>query len=193
MMPTRRQLSWGLLALAALPAACASPNPVLYTLDPVPGPVRPGGPKTVLLRDIAIAPYLDRKMIVRSSAGFRIAVEQNDWWGEPFAGMLSRVLAAELEQRLPGTTVLTAAGTIDAPADARISINIARFDQAADGAVILAAQSDIGFTSKTRPGVVATQRLSATPAGSGVAAQVAAMSVALGALADRLAQTLAAH
>ena len=193
MMPTRRQLSWGLLALAALPASCASPNPVLYTLDPVTGVARPGGPKTVLLRDIAIAPYLDRKMIVRSSSGFRIAVEQNDWWGEPFAGMLSRVLAAELEQRLPGTTVLTAAGTIDAPADAKISINIARFDQDADGTVILAAQSDITFTNAHRQAAIAGERLRAVPQGTGVAAQVAAMSRALGGLADALAATLASR
>lgn len=191
MMPSRRHVSLGLLALAALPAACASPNPVLYTLDPVPGTMRPGGPKTILLRDIAIAPYLDRKMIVRSSSGFRIAVEQNDWWGEPFAGMLSRVLATELEQRLPGTTVLTAAGTINATPDATIAVNVARFDQEANGTVVLAVQTDVSFAAKGRQNAIASQNLTATPSGTDVAAQVAAMSVALGGLADRLALALA--
>lgn len=191
MMPSRRSVSLGLLALAALPAGCASPNPVLFTLDAVPGPVRPGAGRTIQIQDIAIAPYLDRKTIVRSSSDFRIAVEQNDWWGEPFAAMLARVMMAELEQRLPGATVLAESGTISATPTATVSINVARFDQDSGGAVVLVAQMEVTFAAKSRPPVIQSLRFTAPVAAKGVAGQVAAMSAAWGALADRLALTLA--
>ena len=102
---TRRTTVSGLLAIALLPAACASPSPVLYTLDQVPGVTRPHGPHVVMLRDIGLAPYLDRQQIVRSSSNYRIDVEANNWWGESFGAMMIRVLTAEsisafLEPRL---------------------------------------------------------------------------------------------
>ncbi|GAB0114671.1 PqiC family protein [Acidisoma sp. C75] len=192
MMLSRRQVSFGLLVLAALPAGCASPNPVLYTLDTVPGPVQPNAGRTILLQDIAIAPYLDRKFVVRSSSDFRIAVEQNDWWGEPFAAMLGRVLGAELGQRLPGATVLTESSTLAAKPSATVAINVSRFDEDASGSVVLVAQMEVTFADGRRAPAIQNLRLVAAPAGQGVAAQAAAMSVAWGQFADRLAATIAA-
>jgi uncharacterized lipoprotein YmbA len=190
MMPTRRLFSLGLLALAALPAACASPNPDLLTLDAVPGAVRTGGPRTVLLQDVALVPYLDRKAIVRSSQGYHIEVATNDWWGEPFGAMLGRVLSAEIEQRLPATTVFTEASAVAAVPDATVAINVTRFDEAVDGSVVLVAQIGVTFAQKARSAVTEGLRFTAPVSGKGVTAQAAAMSVALGQLADRLAQGL---
>ena len=89
------------LALAAALVACASPNPVLYTIAPVSGAVQAGGPKVVALQQIILARYLERSQIVRSSENYRLDVMSNDWWGEPLGAMLSRVLIEELGQRLP--------------------------------------------------------------------------------------------
>ena len=49
---TRMTLFRSLLALglAAMVAACSSPNPVLYTIAPAEGTSQPGGPKVVLLQ-----------------------------------------------------------------------------------------------------------------------------------------------
>ena len=113
---TRRTTVSGLLAIALLPAACASPSPVLYTLDQVPGVTRPHGPHVVMLRDIGLAPYLDRQQIVRSSSNYRIDVEANNWWGESFGAMMIRVLTAEIDQRLPGTSVYSESGAISCSA-----------------------------------------------------------------------------
>ncbi len=60
MIVSRRSVVSGLLLMAALPAGCASPTPVLYTLDAVPGPVLGRGPKIVVLQDVSVAPYLDQ-------------------------------------------------------------------------------------------------------------------------------------
>ncbi|GAB0115964.1 PqiC family protein [Acidisoma sp. 7E03] len=191
MMPTRRSFSLGLLGLAALPAACASPSPVLYTLDAVPGGTRPGAPALVLLQDVAVAPYLDRKAIVRSSGGYHIAVSQNDWWGEPFSAMLGRVLSAELEQRLPGCTVYTEGGAVSATPQATVALNVTRFDETEGGQVVLVAQASVTFAVSTRPPVTEAWRFTVPVVGQTVTDQVAAMSTALGQLADRLAQALA--
>lgn len=190
-MPTRRVFSLGLLALAAVPAGCASPNPDLLTLDAVPGVVRAGGPRNVLLQDVALAPYLDRKAVVRSSQDYHIEVATNDWWGEPFGAMLGRVLAAEVEQRLPATTVFTEASAVSATPDATVAINVTRFDEAADGAIVLVAQVGVTFARPARPAVTEGLRFTAPVSGKDVTAQAAAMSVALGQLADRLVQALA--
>jgi len=57
-----------LLTLPLVAAACgASPEPNYYTIVPRNGPTFPGGPKIVLLKDIGLASYLDRREIVRSS------------------------------------------------------------------------------------------------------------------------------
>jgi hypothetical protein len=191
MMPTRRLFSLGLLGLAALPSGCASPNPDLLTLDAVPGAVRSGGPHTVLLQDIAVAPYLDRKAIVRSSEGYHIEVATNDWWGEPFTAMLGRVLSAEIEQRLPATTVFTEASAVDARPNATVAINITRFDEAVNGSVVLVAQIGVSFARKSRATVTDGLRYVVPVTDKGVTAQAAAMSVALGQLADRVAEALA--
>ena len=67
-----------LLLLAAVPAGCASPNPTLYVLAPLPGASQPGAPRMVELREIGLARYLERLQIVRSSEGYRLDVLSND-------------------------------------------------------------------------------------------------------------------
>ena len=62
------------LALPLLAAACSSPDPVYYTVATRPGPVLPSGPKVVMLKDIGLASYLDRREIVRSSEGYKLDV-----------------------------------------------------------------------------------------------------------------------
>src|SRR4051812_423546 len=95
----------GAAALLAL-GSCASPNPALYTISAVPGPPLPTTPRTIVLREVGVARYLDRSQIVRSAQDYKLDVSSNEWWGEPFAAMLTRVLVEELSERLPGATVV---------------------------------------------------------------------------------------
>src|ERR1700723_3059220 len=103
--------------LAVVPAACQSPNPLLYTLTVVPGPERPGAPRLIEMRGVAVAHYLERSHIVRSSEDFRLDVSGNDWWGDPHDAMMGRVLTQELTQRLPGSTVYGENGAISTNSD----------------------------------------------------------------------------
>ena len=186
MMVSRR---FALLALAALPSACASPNPELYVLAPVSGASLTGAPRVVQLRAIGIPHYLERSQIVRSSEGYRMDVLSNQWWGEPLDAMMSRVLVQELNQRLPGSMVYGDAGAISTRADATVEINLQRFDLDRDGAVLLAAQIAVDGKRVVSRSV----RFTVRPADAATGALVAAMSSALGQLADTVAGMLASR
>jgi uncharacterized lipoprotein YmbA len=191
MIMSRRRLGLGVLLLAAVPVGCASPSPVLYTLDAVPGPVLGPGPKIVVLQDVGLAPYLDRKQIVRSSSNYHIDVESNNWWGETFTAMIGRVLAAELDQRLPGTGVFSESGAVNVTPDATVAVNITRFDVDDSGALVLIAQIGVTFANSRRADVSSGLSFSVPTATPDVTGQVMAMSKALGELADALAASLA--
>ena len=177
------------LAPAALLSACASPNPVLYTLAPIPGIPQPGGPKVIVLREIGLARYLERSQIVRSSENYRLDVSSNDWWGESLAAMIGRILQEELSQRLPGTSIFGENGAIAADADATVEIDVQRMDADRTGLVILAAQIAVTFTKHRAP-ITRAVRLSAQPQTPDVRGEVAAMSAAIGQLADIVAAML---
>lgn len=177
------------LALAAALAACSSPDPVLYTLAPAAGAVYGNGPRVVLLRQIAIAHYLERSQIVRSSEDYRLAVMENDWWGEPLPAMLSRVLVEELGQRLPRSTVIADNGAVSAEPDATVELNIQRLDENAAGNIVLLAQAAVRFAGHNEP-ALRSFRFVVPPTAPGVAGEVAAISTALGRLADGIAPML---
>jgi hypothetical protein len=178
---------FALLALAGLPAACASPNPTLYMLAPVPGASHPGAPHVIALRAIAIAHYLERSQIVRSSEGYRMDVLSNEWWGEPLDTLMSRILVQELNQRLPGSSVYGDSGAISTPPDATVEINLQRLDLDRNGEVLLAAQIAVDGKRTVSRGVAFTVR----PADATTQALVAAMSTATAQLADTIATMLA--
>lgn len=170
-------------------AACASPNPVLYTIGVKQGPVLPAGPRIVLLRDIGLAGYLDRKEIVRSSADYRLAVKSNDWWGETLGPLIGRVLVIELSQRLPASNVYGEGGAISVDANATVAVNIQRIDVDQSGTLALLAQAVVAFNRPTRS-VARSFSITRPLPTPDTAGQVAAMSDALGELADGLARLL---
>jgi uncharacterized protein len=177
----------GLLALAAVLASCSSPNPKLYIFSMLPGKTLHGAPGVVELRAIAIAHYLERNQIVRSSEGYRLDVLSNEWWGEPLDAMMGRILVQELNQRLSGTTVYSDSGAISAPADATVAINLQRLDLDHDGDVLLAAQVAVEGKRSVSRAVALTVR----PEDATTQALVGAMSVAVAQLADAIAEMLA--
>jgi uncharacterized lipoprotein YmbA len=187
MNPAARRLC-AAIVLAAL-AACGSPDPVLYTIASEPGAAQTGAPRIVLVQGVSVARYLDRSQIVRSSEDYRLDVMSNDWWGEPLPAMLSRVLVAELSQRLPGSTVIAETGAVSARPDAILDVNIERLDEDARGSLVLRAQAAVRATGQKQP-VVRSFSVAVTPPAAGVPGEVAAISTAVGRLADGIAPML---
>jgi uncharacterized lipoprotein YmbA len=178
------------LAVAAALAACSSPSPVLYTIAPVQGRALSGASKVVALQQISIARYLERSQIVASSENYRLDVRENDWWGEPLAAMLSRVLVEELGQRLPQSTVIGESGALTASPDATVELNIQRLDEDASGNLLLQAQASVAFRGRGAP-VLRSFRFTVPPPAPGIPGEVTAISTAVGQLADGLASMLA--
>jgi len=181
-----------LLTVIVALAGCSSPNPALYTIAPVPGAVRTGGPKVILLQQVGLARYLERSQIVRSSENYRLDVMSNDWWGEPLGAMVSRVLIEELGQRLPQSVVLSESGAVSSPADATIELNLQRLDEDTTGNLVLQAQAAVTFKQPRAAPVLQSFRFSVMPQGAGVSAEVQAISNAVAQLADGLASMLVA-
>jgi uncharacterized protein len=178
------------LALAAMLAACSSTKPTLYTIATVSGAEHNNTPKVILLQQIGLERYLERSQIVRSSENYRLDVMENDWWGEPLSAMLARVLVSELGQRLPQSIIISEGGAVSATPDATISLNVQRLDEDASGKLVLQAQAGVNFKGR---GVPALQgfRFTVPPSAPGIPAEVAAMSTAVGQLADGLAMMVA--
>jgi uncharacterized lipoprotein YmbA len=177
--------------LIALVAACSSPNPTLYTIAPVNGPQQSVTAKVILLQQIGLERYLERSQIVRSSEDYKLDVMANDWWGEPLGAMLNRVLAAELQQRLPQSIVISEVGAVSAPENATITLNVQRLDENASGHLVLEAQAAIAFKGRTTP-ALRNFRFEVPPTTPDISGEVAAISVAVGQLADGLVSMLVA-
>jgi uncharacterized lipoprotein YmbA len=173
-------------------AACSSPNPNLYTIAPVSGATVSGAPKAIELRQIGLARFLERSQIVRSSENYRLDVMANDWWGEPLGAMLARVLVEELSQRLPQSTIYAETGAMSITPDATIELNVSRLDENTAGTLVLQAQAAVTATVQGHNvPVTRAFRFEIPPSDSGVGGEVAAISVAVGQLADGLATMLA--
>lgn len=179
------------LAMLLMPVACSSPNPNLYTIAPVQAGTQTGAPKVIALRQIGLARYLERTQIVRSSENYRLDVLENDWWGEPLGAMLSRVLIEELSQRLPQSTVYGETGAVSVSPDVTIELNVSRLDENTSGVLVLQAQAAIAPKARGAP-VTRGFRFEVAPSDASVGAEVAAISNALGQLADGLAAMLVA-
>ena len=176
-----------LLGLAA--AGCQSPEPAYFTLAPAPGQPAPGGPRLVELQRPGLAGYLDRPGIVRSNSTYQLRVAENERWAEPFGDLIARILSEDLGQRLPGTSVFTTAGSISAQPDARIELDVQRFDLDASGDVLLLAQVAVS-RGRGSPAATRTVRQTLRPASPATRDLVAAMSTLLGGLADAVAGML---
>jgi uncharacterized lipoprotein YmbA len=178
-------------AVALLLAACSSPTPELYTLAALPGPTAHLAARGIEVHRVGLAGYLDRPSIVRSSAGFRLRLADNQRWGEPLGSMVDRVFAEDLVERLPDAAVFSESGAISTAPDLTLEVDVQRFDADADGTVVLLAQVAVRRGDARRPAEATTLRLTVIPAGPTTRDYVAAMSRVLGELADRVVGLLA--
>ena len=166
---TLRRSRLAAIWLATSLAACSSPDPVLYTISPVQGATRTGAPGVVVVQTVSLARYLDRAHIVKSSENNRLDVQSNDWWGEPLAAMLRRVLRQELGQRLPQSTVLSESSAVTASPDATVDVDLQRLDEDAAGNLLLEAQVSVSFKGR-REAILRSFRFSVPSGGPAAAA-----------------------
>jgi uncharacterized protein len=179
------------LLLLAGATACGSSAPAtFYALSPESGAVHPAPFHTVRLRRPGVAGYLDRPEIIRRIVDFRLGLVDTDRWASPLDEMLGRVLAQDLQQRLPGSSVFTEDGAITADADATVEVDVRRFDVGDSGEVNLVAEVALEKQGTHAAAGTRAVTLRQTPTAGSTTALVHTMSDLLGQLADQIAALL---
>jgi uncharacterized protein len=187
-----------LLALLALIGCGSSPAAHFFALSPSPehAPVAgeastaPAAPHAIRLRRPSIPGYLDRPEIVRSVVGYRLGLGNSERWGGPLDEMIGRVLAQDIERRLPGTSVFTEDGAITADPDATVEVSVQRFEVGEGGDVSLAVEVAVTRGPDRAAPVTRAVHLGARPEDGTTSGLVATMSALLGQLADQIAAML---
>lgn len=184
-----------MMACLLLLSGCAAAPPITYLqLAPVSGPVvqtaRTGPP--VRVAQVEMPPTIDRLSLTRQTGASTLAVDPNASWAAPLDGMATSVLAENLASRLPGTKVLIPGEVIPPGAVRVVRVDVLRFlPIAAAGTEHVALDADWQVvTSRNRIAHSGHAEISVASA-AGAAAEAAAMSDALGKLADQVAAAIA--
>jgi uncharacterized lipoprotein YmbA len=186
-----------LMLFALLPlAGCGSSPPtrffILRAVPPrTPARVAGSGPP-VQVAPVTLPAALDRASLVTGGAGNRIEVSDRDRWVAPLDGLVRQTLSDDLRARLPAGQVLDP-GT-PAPAGGMRSVNLVvqHFMAESGGPVVLEGDWTVSLAGGNRhtPPVTHHERVQAAVTGQDGEAVAAAMSQALGELADRIAAGL---
>ncbi|ACI51104.1 protein of unknown function DUF330 [Gluconacetobacter diazotrophicus PA1 5] len=185
----------GLLTVAAAgPLGACSSDPAFYALAPWPGAAQGGAPMVIEVRTPNVAVSLDRDRIVRSDGDYRVRLADGAAWSESLPGMIAHVLTADLQQRLPGSTVFAQNDAVAAPAQAAVELTVTRFARDAAGQAVLGgslAVHRVGTGGAGEGGAASSVlALALSPQGSDTGSLVAALSTLLGQVADQAAAQL---
>ncbi len=189
--PSRRLILVGLGLLPVLAGCSATPSPRLFTLAPQPATSDGRFSGTISVKRVTVAKYLDRPQIVRYSNPYELSFSEFMLWGEGLSDMVTRVLVENLSVRLPGSQIYAASGPLTkAKVDVTLEVNIDNFEPDPAGTVVLVAQWVAyreGHNDQLR-----SEQIQVMPASGDTMGQVAAMSDALGQLANQIAGGLPA-
>jgi hypothetical protein len=181
-------MRWLVLAVLLAVSGCgSSPKTQFYTLVPVGSAHAP--PSSLRGRPLQVGHVdlpgtLDRTAPVTQGPGTQVDVSETDRWAAPIDELLQRALTDDLRARLGSASVL-APGEPTPKAGAReVVLTVQRFIADATGLVVLQADWTIAAGSPSKPGPIHHVQIQAQASNTGGGAVAAAMSQALGTLAD---------
>jgi hypothetical protein len=169
-----------------------------YLLDPIrPGAERPtGGGVRLALEEVEIPAYLDRQDLVTRDSDTQLRMSALHQWAEPLSANATRVLAENLRLLLDETEVVMLPSR-QGGFNAELQVELLRFERGPDGAVTLVATWLVLSGDRQRELLRQRAVIREPVAGSGdigdvtdYPATVSAMSAALGALSQRIADNL---
>jgi uncharacterized lipoprotein YmbA len=182
------------ILISAVLAGCASAGPPGYfTLAPIPPATAPAPTTTaasalISLGPVILADYLDRRSIVTRDSAYALRLANNDYWAAPLQDMVPRVLVTDLAMRLPNDRVESFPQISGSEGDYRIAVDISQFDIDATGLATLVARWRIYGRNATQPILLGQETLQRQAEAGGYGGGVAALSLTLGDLSDRLAE-----
>jgi uncharacterized lipoprotein YmbA len=174
-------------SLVLLLTACGiSREPDYFTLETSQGPIKPIALSLKINRPV-LAGYLDRPQFTRQIGGNQILMNNTQYWAEPLDKMFMRVLASDLQQRLPASTIVTEDNYMAPDARYTIDANIDQFNLVDDARVSLKGTLIIKDRQSATPSA-ATPVQWTIDSGSSPSAIAQGLSTLIGKLADIIAQ-----
>lgn len=194
-----RPLRIALPSLVLLYGCSASPPTRYYTLESVapaasvaraPLPTSGNFPPPVRVERVAVPPELDRLELVSRSGPYRVRISDSERWAAPLDDQIRRVLTEDLAERLAPR--LLADPNEPATNEPRRLLSIAISEFYTDDACATTLRADWTLRSPADQSehgseTIGPAMIASCKTGTAVAA---AMSSALGALADRLADVI---
>lgn len=184
-------MRWLVLAVLLGLAACGSSPPThYYSLVPVP-PAGGGhdafsGPP-LQVGQVNLPPLVDRSSLVITGPGPAVTVSNTDAWAAPLSGMVQQVLTEDLSDRLGADHVIPASGQIPPHGVRIVVLTMQRFSGDSQGQVVLDTDWTLTHGNPPQPGHLHHARITEYAGSTAGGPVAAAMSRALGALADRIA------
>jgi uncharacterized lipoprotein YmbA len=132
------------VAVLALLAGCAgtSPRTNFYTLSPEAQAPRPASAQAgtrVAITQVGIPEMVDRPQLVVRTAPNRVEIADFHRWAEPLRRGIARALADDLAAQLGPGFVVTAGESVGAAPDARVAVDVQRFEAVMGGGVTVDA------------------------------------------------------
>ena len=125
---------------AVIVAACSSTavHESFYTLS---SPAAANAPQSaspsIFVGPVSVPEAVDRKQMVLRTGANEVEISEQYLWAEPLKGAIPRVIGDTLSRELGTSRVLTSRTAAGLPVDARVAIEIQRFDSSLrDGASI---------------------------------------------------------
>jgi hypothetical protein len=185
-----RLVAIGVLLLAL--AGCgSSPKTQFYTLLPVASAHEASsrgisGPP-LQVGHVQLPATLDRDALVIQGAGAQVIVSDTDRWAAPLDELVQRALSADLRARLGTAAVLAPGDPTPAGGARELSVVVQRFDADSAGRVVLEADWMLGAGNPAKPGAIRHESIQEDAGSNNGGAIAAAMSGAVGKLADGIA------
>ena len=178
------------LFLALSLAACGtSPEPDYYDLAAVNGTPLPGIALAIKIQRPSLPDYLDRPDIVREESAYQYKIDEMRRWAEPLDRMFERLLAEDLRQRLPDSTILSESDTGTTDLRYVIETNIEQFN--ATGKDEASFKAVLSISDKTAATPIKPRRIELTASsGDSTPALAAALSNLVGEYADQIQAAL---
>jgi uncharacterized lipoprotein YmbA len=182
-----------LLTILTLDACGTSAEPDFYIMSEISGTVYPEAAAVVKVRRPVLAAYLDRPDFVRET-GDRIQIDEMARWTEPIDRMFARVLAEDLQQRLPAGRIMTEDTIPSEKAGFVVNIDLQTFNSVQSGHAALKGSfivTDTRFRGPARQPLAPRPVALAVYTGSSPQSVAAGLSSVTAQLADQIALLLA--
>lgn len=110
-------------------AACAiSPEPDYFILTQTKGEMALSVKENIRIQRPQLARYLDQPEFVYQIDSVQIKKDDSRYWAEPLDVMVERILAADLQQRLPASHVVTENTDTTTDREIKVALDIQHFN-----------------------------------------------------------------